>query len=277
MRLRRPLLILLALGLPVTLWAHDLFLKLADFRVAPHQVVQLTALNGTFTTSENSITRSRIADLSLVSPTGRERLDTSAVTKAGVRTAVRIETGTSGTYVAGMSIRPSEISLDAKAFNAYLAEEGLGNVVAARRQSGELTKPARERYAKHVKAVFQAGPELTDGWKTVLGYPAEIVPLANPYQLARGDTLRLRLLVNGNPAGSEIEAIAGGRTPAGARIPVQHLRPGNDGAIAVALTQPGTWYVKFISMTRVSQQDVNYLSQWATLTFALSPSRSTQP
>ena len=277
MNVRRWLPIFLAAGVTSTLAAHDLFLKLADFRVPPHKVLRLLALNGTFTTSENNIARSRVGDLSVVSPAGRARLDTTAVTRLGARTAIRIETGDPGTYVAGLSVRPSEIALEAKAFNDYLAEEGLGRVLEARRASGEIGKPARERYAKHVKAIFQAGGPKTEGWSSVLGYPAEIIPLANPYLLAAGDTLRLRLLVQGAPAGNEVEALAGGRTPAGARIKEQKLRPAADGSVSVVLSAPGTWYVKFISMTRVPQADVDYISHWATLTFAIGPKGSRQP
>jgi hypothetical protein len=37
------------------------------------------------------------------------------------------------------------------------------------------------------------------------------------------------------------------------------------------LRSAGTWYVKFISMTRSSEKGVDYVSQWATLTFAVAP------
>jgi hypothetical protein len=258
----------LMLGLASTLAAHDLFLKLADYRVAPNSAIRVTALNGTFTTSENSIARSRIGDVSLVGPGGRERIDTAQVVTVGTRTQIRVRTGPEGTYVLGLSVRPSEISLTGAQFNAYLEEEGLGHVVAARRQAGELNNGATERYAKHVKVIFQAGDARSESYGSVLGYPVEIVPLANPYGLSAGDTLALRLLVEGAPAAG-LEALTGGRTPAGVRLGARKLRSDADGVIRVPLSGSGTWYVKFISMTHVTEAKPDYVSQWATLTFAV--------
>jgi uncharacterized GH25 family protein len=49
-----------------------------------------------------------------------------------------------------------------------------------------MTKGARERYHKHVKAMVQVGNTRSDHYATPLGYPAEIVPMENPYSLANG-------------------------------------------------------------------------------------------
>src|ERR1043165_5216209 len=199
MSLRRLLPLVLLAGPTTALPAHDLFLTLSSFLVRPESSVRITALNGTFTKSENSIARARIADLSLAGPGGRKALDTALVAADGPRTAIRIEVGPAGTYVAGLSLHPSAITLDGTQFNAYLKEEGLEAVLEDRRAKNELGKPATERYAKHVKVVFQAGSSLSDDWSVVLGYPAEIVPLANPYALHPGDTLRLELRSAGAP------------------------------------------------------------------------------
>jgi hypothetical protein len=260
----------LLLGVSSSLAAHDLFLKLADYRVRPNALVRITALNGTFTSSSNSLARARIADLSLAGPAGRVHLDTTQLSAVGTRTVIRAQTGAEGTYVLGLSTHPSRITLNGEQFNGYLREEGLGTVLESRRSAGELAKGATEQYAKHVKAIFQAGASRSDDYGTALGYPVEIVPLRNPYALRRGDTLEVRLLVNGAPAAG-IEALAGGRTVAGARLPSQRLHANADGIARVVLSAPGIWYVKFISMTRATEANLDYLSQWATLTFALLP------
>ncbi len=264
-RLLVPALLLAASG---TLAAHDLFLKLGDYFVRPGAAVRITALNGTFTTSENAIARARVADLSLAGPAGRQGIDTTQLGAEGNRTVIRARAGGSGTYVLGLSLRPSEITLKGEQFNAYLKEEGLEATLAARRAAGELTRPATERYAKHVKVIFQAGAQRSASYAVVFGYPVEIVPLANPYELKAGDTLALRLLKDGAPAAG-IAALAGGRTAAGAAIGPIALQAGPDGVVRVPLRARGTWYVKFISMTRVAEPKLDYISQWATLTFAV--------
>jgi len=268
MRRQRLLVVALSLCVCSTLAAHDLFLKLADFFVDTSKEVQVRALNGTFTTSENPIARSRVADLSLVGPLGREQLDTARLSAAGTSTTIRARVGPAGTYVMGLSTRPSQITLAGKQFNEYLKEEGLGQVLEARTKAKELDKGATERYAKHVKTIFQAGRHRSDSYAKVLGYPVEIVPLRNPYDLVEGDTLRVRVLVNGAP-GRGIETIAGGRTAAGAAIRAVALRSDSTGVVPVVLRAAGTWYVKFISMKHVTEPNVDYVSQWATLTFAV--------
>ena len=65
-------------------------------------------------------------------------------------------------------------------------EAGIPDVLAARERDGELGVPAWERYAKHVKAVVQVGESSSGPFDTVLGYPAEIVALVNPYTLTAG-------------------------------------------------------------------------------------------
>jgi hypothetical protein len=37
----------------------------------------------------------------------------------------------------------------------------------------------------------------------------------------------------------------------------------------LSLGAAGSWYVKFIHMTRVAEPEVDYESKWATLTFAV--------
>ena len=74
--------------------------------------------------------------------------------------------------------------------------------------------------AFHLKTVFQKGAPRTEAFATVLGYPAEVVPLANPYALGIGDTLLVRCLADGRPVvGAPV--FAGGTRPSGAAIPAR--------------------------------------------------------
>ena len=55
-----------------------------------------------------------------------------------------LDLGDAGTYVAGVSIRPRELEMAPAAFNAYLEEDGITEVLEARRRDHELDRPARE-------------------------------------------------------------------------------------------------------------------------------------
>ena len=249
--------------------AHDLFLKPSDFFAAANSQVLVRVLNGTFSKSENSIARTRLADVSIVTTSdGRFRVDTSQWGVSGDTSTLTVNTGAAGTYLIGASTKPSIIALKAKDFNAYLTEDGIPDVLAARRKSKELTKDARERYAKHVKALIQVGGARTDAYGAQLGYPAEIIPLENPYTLRRGTSLSVRALVDGQPVPNQLVQF-GGRTATDGRIEQRSVRTDSAGVARIPLRQAGSWYVKFIRMSRVQGDSVDYESKWATLTFAV--------
>lgn len=270
----RPLLVALVMvcASASLMFAHDLFLKPDAFFVAPNGPLHLTALNGTFTTSEGTVTADRLVDLAIVGPAGRTRGDTATWTSPGKASKWDARVGAAGTYVLGASLRPRLITLKGAQFNAYLKDDGLPDVLAARKTGGELAAPATERYAKHVKALVQVGDTRTPSYATVLGYPAELVPVENPYEVVRGrHVLHVKALVDGQPMPGQV-VLAGGRTLAGARIAAQSVRTDAQGIASIALTTPGVWYIKFIRMVRVPatpKDSVDYESKWATLTFAV--------
>jgi hypothetical protein len=268
-RHRRILLVLLALALGAgSLAAHDLFLKLTTYFLPPDTPVQALLLNGTFTTSENAVARRRIADFSLVGPSGRIALDSTAIVPRGDSTHLRFRTAGPGTYVMGLSVKPSEIALTGEQFNAYLKEEGIDAMLAERARTGALGRAAKERYAKHVKAIFLVGGAPTDQFGTVLGYPAEIVPLDNPYRLKVGDSIRVRCFVNGQ-ATAGLTVLAGGTGARGARIAPVRATSDSTGTATLRLGTAGRWYLKFISMRPSTEGDLTHESQWATLTFQI--------
>ncbi|MEP7344335.1 MAG: DUF4198 domain-containing protein [Gemmatimonadaceae bacterium] len=260
----------LLLSVSGSLLAHDLFLKLTDYFVSPNTAVKVAVLNGTFSTSENYITRDRLADVSLVGGGKRSTLDTAAWTPSADEKSgsISIRVGPPGTYVLGASTRPRELKLGGKEFNAYLKEEGLTDMLAQRERLGELDVASNERYHKHVKAIFQVGDTRTDDFSVVLGYPAEIVPAQNPYELKVGAELSVRCLLAGQPA-ANVVVLSGGRTPSGARIPLQSVRTGADGIARLKITSKGLWYVKFISMEKTTRDGLTVESKWATLTFGV--------
>ena len=259
------LIAVLLFGTSSLLLAHDLFLKLETYFVPPRTPVRIAVLNGSFTASEGSVTPDRLRDLSIATAGGRIALARDAWRPQGDTTWLALTTGAPGTYVVGASLLPRQIALAAKDFNAYLAEDGIPDVLAARTRDGELTKDAREQYQKHVKAILQVGDLRTRAFEFVLGYPAEIVPVTNPYFLTVGDTLAVRCLVDGKPVAQQL-VIAGGERDITA-IPEIRARTQTDGVARFVIRSAGKWYVKFIHMVPVSGDSVNYESKWATLTF----------
>lgn len=256
--------------------AHDLFLRPRDFFVTPGRTLDVRILNGTFTTSEASVKADRLRDLTVASPRGVQHPDQAGWSEGSNESAWRVAIDGAGTHLLGASLHARTIRLTGTQFTGYLREEALENVIAERRRERQSADSAHERYGKHVKALVRASTASAisaagdTAFRTVLGYPAELVPLDDPYRVPSRGFMRVRALVDGRPTAG-LPVLVGGRTPSGARFPRRVLRSDASGTVRVRLDQRGTWYVKFIDMQRVpasARDSVGYESKWATLTFA---------
>ncbi len=250
------------------LLAHDLFLRPVSFFVAPGGEILLRMLNGSFTSSEGGVTRPRVRDLRVMHGAAAEKVDTTSLEVGKNESVLHVKPRDPGTYLIGISLLPRTIRLEAKDFNEYLRTDGIPSVLELRRTTGELERPARERYSKHVKSLVQVGSKLeTVG--AVLGYPAELVPLDNPYARRGPQRIRLRALVDGRVVAG-IPVLFGGIGSDGKSFPERSALTGSDGVAVITATGPGKWYAKFIDMRpvrSVSGDSVDYESKWATLTF----------
>jgi len=248
--------------------AHDLFLKLESYFLQPDAKTTVRLLNGYFNRSENAVGRDRMLDVSVVMPSG-ERVNPPASDwrDENNSASLSLQTGGAGTYVAGVSTRPREITLKAAQFNDYLSHDGLPDTLAQRRRDKEIAKSARERYSKHVKTIFQAGESRTGGFKTALGYPVEIIPQQNPYELKVGNILEVLCVKDNAPIANQF--VMAGRESNGRVIASPGVRADSNGVARVKLTGGGKWFVKFIHMTKLSEANLDYESKWASLTFEI--------
>jgi len=198
----KPIYLLLTL---ILFCSHDLYLKMETYFLQPNQEATLNLYNGTFEKSENIITRDRMLDASFVAqgkrvainPDQWKDLDTTI-------TQLHFITGKPGTYVAGVSTKARNIELTSDDFNSYLEHDGVLDMLEYRTKNNLLNQDAVESYEKHVKAIYQVGEEKTDDWKTVLGYPIEFVPQANPYEKYSGEKLAVKLLLYGQPLTNQL-------------------------------------------------------------------------
>ncbi len=258
--------VLICAVLLVTASAHDLFLKFDSYFLKPNSQTTARLLNGTFRISENPVARDRMVDVSLVKPSGERAHPPLTDWRDERKTALlSLQTGDAGTYVVGLYTRPRELALKAAKFNNYLAHDGVPDTLAARKRDGELNKDVRERYSKHVKAIFQVGEARTDTFRTALGYPVEIIPQQNPYELKAGQTLEVLCVKDGQPLVGQF--VMAGRELSGKELAAPSVRTDQRGLARIALRGAGKWYVKFIHMAAVDDPQVKYESKWATLSF----------
>lgn len=250
-------------------FAHDLFLKLDNFFVAVNEKVSIKILNGSFQTSEGAVSFERLKDVSVILPSGEISHPQAAdFTKNETTAFLNLQPEKEGTYTVGLYTMKREIDLKAKDFNEYLKEDGIPDVLAERKRKKELEKNVRERYSKHVKAIFQVGGKLSDNYKTALGYPVEIVPQTNPYNLKVGDTFEFLCLQDGIPLKNQF-VMSGREDENGKLVGGANVRTDKNGIAKIRLEGAGKWYVKFIRMQKIKEPKLNYESKWATLTFEM--------
>lgn len=265
MKRKLPILFLLCCVAVLTVSAHDLFLKFDSYFLQPNSKATVRLLNGSFHASENPVARDRMVDVSIVGAGSRANPPVAGWRDEGKMALLSFQTGEAGTCVAGVSTKPREFALKAAQFNNYLSHDGVLDTLAERKRNNELTKDVHERYSKHVKAIFQVGDARTDSFKVALGYPVEIIPQQNPYELKVGQTLEVLCVKDGQPLVNQF--VMAGRELKGQEIAAPAVRTDAKGIARVPLKGAGRWYVKFIQMTRLSEPQVNYESKWATLTF----------
>lgn len=258
---------------------HDMFLVLPDHDLPANSLVKVDLYNGTFDKSENAIARDRMIDVSIVDGAGGvTHPDASAWREEGEVTVLSFKTGGPGTYVVGVSTKARTLELSAEDFNEYLEHDGVLDVLESRKVAGTLDRAATERYSKHVKTILQVAGAPSDTYAHRLGYPIEIVPLANPAALAVGEALEILVLAGGEPVAGQLvyashEAF---ESPGGseAQREAVETRTGDSGRASIPISRPGRWYVRLIRMVPVEEDGVDYESNWATLTFEV---RSSDP
>ena len=248
--------------------ARDLFLRLDSYFLQPNAKAVVRVMNGTFQKSDGAIARERLADLTLHGPGFTAASTESIAWRAEEKTSImEIQTGGAGTYLVGISTKPREIALKAADFNEYLSHDGIPDTLAARKRNNELSKDVRERYSKHVRAIFQVGDKHSDDYKKPLNYPVELIPQQNPYSLRTGQTIAVLCLLEGKPIANQF-VMAAWESRDG-KIRELNARSDAKGIARIRLGGAGKWFIKFIHMTPISEPNLNYESKWASLTFEI--------
>ena len=254
--------------------AHNTFLKFKSHYLTPQTEAFVSLMNGTFEKSENSIALRRMQDVRIVGPKQQgEQPNSSQWRLTKNLNLLHFKTGEQGTYVVGVSIKPRMIEMSAKDYNKYLKHDGVLDILEARRKSGELDQKVKEKYSKHVKALFQVGEKRTEDFGQVFDYPIEIIPQQNPLALGIGDILTVKVVFNGKLVKNQlIYASYEGfhkHDEDGGHAEAVHTRTNKNGSAHIKLGHKGRWYVRLIHMVPSKEKGVDYESNWATLTFEI--------
>ena len=254
--------------------ADDTFLIFDSHHLQPQTKVSVSLINGTFEKSENSVALDRMQDVRITGPKQHSEKPEKRqwhLTKS--QNELRFQTEDAGTYIVGVPIKPRTLQMTAEKFNSYLEHDGVLDIFEARQKSDQLDRNVTEKYSKHVKALFQVGNERTESFGQVFGYPIEIIPQQNPFSLSVGDTLPVKVLFHGKAVTNQLVYASYADfhrlDDDGHHIEAVHTRTNDQGLAQIKIVHKGRWYVRLIYMTTSDQEDVDYESNWATLTFEI--------
>jgi len=174
--------------------------------------------------------------------------------------ALSAQLAKAGVAVAWVATRERALQLNGDEVAHYLEEVGAADTIGQQwKKAGQ--KPWRETYAKRAKTFVRVGEGSDDSWQQPVGLDLEIVPEGDPTGLLVGDTLRLRLLWQGQPlSGLAIGAV--GATPAKPSLATTDA----DGRVSFVLSKPGPWLVRATRIVPSQARPGEWDSVFTTLT-----------
>ena len=184
-----------------TAWAHDFWMQPRSFWLPGPGEALLSVQVGHGADRETwAVGPQRVVMYRSIGPGGAS-VDLRGELRAGPAPQV-LRFTTPGTHLVALQTTHAESNLPAVRFNDFLKEEGLTPALRHRERTRTTARPGREIYSRRVKTLIQVGPAGAQAQPHVtrpLGLTLEIVPERNPYTLAAGEPLPVRVLYKGRP------------------------------------------------------------------------------
>ncbi len=172
-----------------------------------------------------------------------------------------------GAHLITYDSQPSQITLSADKFHAYLHDEGLDAIIKQREAAGTAGTPGREHYRRHVKTLLRVGGKTDATYALLTGQRLEIVPITDPLAGAAGKTLHFRLNFDGKPL---VNALIKAWCKRGEQTVIIKTRTGEQGKFSLSLPYAGPWMISVVHMIPATDSaDADWDSFWGNLTFEL--------
>jgi uncharacterized GH25 family protein len=250
------------------LCSHDLYLKTYTYQLESYQDTELFLYNGNFDVNEQTTTRESLTDTRVIGPNYDFIPNDKVYANKGDILYLAMTTGEAGTYVAGMTTTSSQKKWEAEAFEQYLGEQSLENVLADRQEKGLRETAAIVEQTQYVKAILQVEDEYSAHHAMALGHKLEIVALTNPYLQTIGDRLQFQLLQNGKPIANH--PIQYSWRNADTAIAMERLvKTDRNGLIRLSATASGQWYLSATHLEELIGKKGEYQASQSTLTFEI--------
>ena len=247
--------------------AHDTWLLPSSLRVPVGQKVTLHLTSGmVFAADDFAINPGRIrrADVRLMGatrPLGNRTQSENA-------TLYRWTPATAGIAALAVELAPKVLTLDPKLIGVYLDEIGATRETRAAWDAMPGPKQWREAYVKHAATFVRVGNVSDAGWTAPLGLGFELQPLADPTALTPGQTLDIRVSRGGTAlAGQPVTLRREGDTS------ISVVTSDAAGRVTMRLAREGRYLIAATQLRRATRPNLEWESDFATLTLAVAPAR----
>ena len=245
-----------------TLLGHDMWIEPTTFTAEPGRIIGARLRVGQDLLGDPLPRDAALINQFVVDDAdGRRPL----VGRNGADPAGLLRVDTPGLLVLGYRSNPSVVELTAEKFDQYVKEEGLEAAAALRARRGQ-SGAARDLFSRCAKSLVLSGPPQPRHGDRPLGFTLELVAERNPYAMAAGQDLPVRLTYESRPLPGAL-VIAMNRS-----VPSDKLtgRSDKDGRVTFRLSRSGMWLVKAVHMIPArADAHADWESFWASLTFEL--------
>jgi len=253
--------------LAATLAAHDMWIEPSTFSPEAGQIVALKLRVGQSLLGDPLPRISSLVNQFIFEdPEGRKPV----IGRDGMDPAGFLRVAVPGLLVVGYYSNPSPVELQPEIFNQYLKDEGLEAIAAMRARRNQTNSKAHEIFTRCAKSLVLSGAP-SEAQDRRLGFTLELVAERNPYSLAPGEDLPVRLTYENRPLQGAL-VVALNRLDAGERIAV---RTDSQGRVRLHLRPGGMWLVKAVHMIPAPKDsNAEWASYWASLTFELGAAKT---
>ena len=265
---------LLAVGLPLA--AHEFWVTPSGWVLQPGGGATILANVGDQFPGANSFTTpDRIETIRLVGPATDTVISPPYRREKDSLAADTQLPEAPGTYVGIVVVKPRVGEKSGLVFQQHIAHQGLDDVGDYRAKHGETDKAVRERYSRYGKTLLRVGSGASSAHVTApVGLKIELVPQVDPTTLRAGSMLRVRLLLDGQPAPN---ALVGAIYASAKGTPEAWPLTGRTdakGDVEFRLQDPGPWLIRAVRTVRrtgeTGELAADWESYWASLSFQLS-------
>ena len=253
---------LLALTLPAL--AHDTWLAPDKFSVAPGSTVTLDMTSGMEFPKLDAGPKPERVEAAKCRLAG-ETFDLERPIGAANALQFQANLRQAGVATIFVKLMPRALELKPDEVQHYLDE--VDAPAALRKEWNDMKeKRWRESYTKHAKTFVRVGETPEDrSWAEPIGAALEIVPESDPMTLREGGILPVRVLKDGAPLKNfALSAVGEGDTKGEIR------RTDAAGRVSFRINKAGPWMVRGTEIRKSTAGDVDWESDFATLTLEVA-------